>query len=292
MIISSGNNRAKSFFITGDDFGLSREINAGMIGIHQKGNLDGVSLMANGEAFDDAVSLIKQHPDLDVGLHLTLVELTPLLSGREVPSLVDKNGFFYADYSQFLRAYILGKIRLREIDQEIGAQFEKVQRQGVRITRIDSHQQLHMVPGILDIVIKHALKYHVARIRYPYTPLRFNALQFSAHPDKFLGNMLLNGLCLYQGRLLKKYRMIHPDHYCNASNAGGPLGEVLQRFQKTRKSGSWEFSFHPAISEHELSKRYPHWRYHWEQEYHEMMRPDFRSRFEGSHSKNHAENSF
>lgn len=265
----------------GDDFGLSQEINAGLIAIHQKGNLDGVSLMANGEAFEDAAALIQQHPDLDVGLHLTLVELRPVLPAKEVPSLTDREGCFHSDHVPFLKAYLSGKIRLKEVDREIGAQFEKVQRQGIRISRIDSHQQLHMLPGILEIIVKYALKYGVTRIRYPYTPFAFNVLQFSAHPAKFLGNMLLNVLCLYQRGFLDKNQMVHPDQYCNASNAGVPLQEIAQRFQKTRKNGCWEFSFHPAISERELSKRYPHWNYHWEQEYHYLMRPDLRRRFEG-----------
>jgi predicted glycoside hydrolase/deacetylase ChbG (UPF0249 family) len=272
----------KKLIIIGDDFGLSKEINAGIIAACQKGNMDGISLIANGEAFDDAVALIKKHPDLDVGLHLTLVELKPILSAQEIPSSINKNGYFYPDYLQFIKAYFSGKISLKEIDLEIGAQFEKVQQAGIRISRIDSHQQLHMLPGILEIVIKYARKHHITRIRYPYTPFRLSVRQFSAHPDKFLCGMLLNCLCVFQRRLLRKNRFIHPEYYCNVSNMGVDFEKAVQWYQGSRRGGHWEFSFHPATSSHELSKRYPRWRYHWEEEYHYLMHPDFQRRFQGS----------
>src|SRR5271156_6231907 len=59
--------------INADDFGRSASINQAVIRAHREGILTTASLMVNEPAFDDAVTLAKEHPRLGVGLHLTLL---------------------------------------------------------------------------------------------------------------------------------------------------------------------------------------------------------------------------
>jgi len=56
----------KRLIINADDFGLTKEINHGIIQADKKGILTSTSMVAVGEAFDEAVALVKQNPTLDV----------------------------------------------------------------------------------------------------------------------------------------------------------------------------------------------------------------------------------
>ena len=62
----------KRLIVNGDDFGFSREVNAGIIRAHREGILTSTSLMVAEAARDEAAALAKENPALDVGLHLVV----------------------------------------------------------------------------------------------------------------------------------------------------------------------------------------------------------------------------
>ncbi len=64
----------KVLVVTADDFGIRPEINAGIIEGHKDGIITSAALLVNGIATNDAVQLIEENPNLDVGLHLSMVE--------------------------------------------------------------------------------------------------------------------------------------------------------------------------------------------------------------------------
>jgi predicted glycoside hydrolase/deacetylase ChbG (UPF0249 family) len=49
--------------------------------------LRSTSLMATGKSFEHAVGIIKSNPDLDVGVHLTLVREKPIPNPELINSL-------------------------------------------------------------------------------------------------------------------------------------------------------------------------------------------------------------
>ena len=63
----------KYLAVNADDFGFTRDVNAGIIEGHRNGILTSTTLMANGVEFDDAVRLAREHPTLDIGVHFVLV---------------------------------------------------------------------------------------------------------------------------------------------------------------------------------------------------------------------------
>jgi len=72
--------------VNADDFGFTRDVNQGIIEAHQRGILTAATLMANGEAFEDAVRLARENPRLDVGAHLVLIGGRALSTpGRALP---------------------------------------------------------------------------------------------------------------------------------------------------------------------------------------------------------------
>src|SRR5213078_2363089 len=83
---------ARWLIVNGDDFGLTRGINAGIERACREGILRSASVMSTGEALDDAVQRSRQLLELGVGLHLTLVGERPACRPEEVPSLVERDG--------------------------------------------------------------------------------------------------------------------------------------------------------------------------------------------------------
>ena len=73
----------KRLVVNADDFGFTPDVNEGIVEAHRNGILTATTLMANGDAFDDAVRLAAEVPTLDVGCHLVLVGGHSLLPGRQ-----------------------------------------------------------------------------------------------------------------------------------------------------------------------------------------------------------------
>ena len=72
------------------------------------------SLLAVGRSFDLAARMLADHPGLDVGAHLAIVgEDPPLLSAREIPTLVDRRGAFPLSYRTVVRRGAGGPARPR-----------------------------------------------------------------------------------------------------------------------------------------------------------------------------------
>ena len=46
----------RRLIVNADDFGFTRDVNAGIVEAHTHGILTATTLMANGDAFDDAVA--------------------------------------------------------------------------------------------------------------------------------------------------------------------------------------------------------------------------------------------
>ena len=74
--------------VNADDFGFTPDVNDGIVEAHRRGILTATTLMANGEAFDDAVRLARETPTLDIGCHLVLIGGRSLVTGKAFPATV------------------------------------------------------------------------------------------------------------------------------------------------------------------------------------------------------------
>ena len=142
--------------VNADDFGFNRDVNAGIIEAHQRGILTSTTLMANGDAFDEAVALARATPSLDVGCHAVLVQ------GASVrdPSLP-----LPATLPQLARALMRGEISAYE---EIRAQAQKIVDAGIRPSHIDTHKHTHLMPPVLRAVARVAREFGIRWVRRPF----------------------------------------------------------------------------------------------------------------------------
>jgi predicted glycoside hydrolase/deacetylase ChbG (UPF0249 family) len=185
--------RIKRLIVNADDFGLHESINAGIIQAYRDGCVTSATLIAGGAAFDQAVNLARQCPDLGVGVHLTLVGLHPV-AHSDVHSLLTGDGSFWPDYFTFTRQYLKGRIKPEHIETELRCQLQKVVGNGIKITHLDSHQHLHVLPGFPRIIVKLAREFGIERIRIPAEPVSFGrtavSLSAAAPPGPFFWDVV------------------------------------------------------------------------------------------------------
>lgn len=257
-------NSDSYLIVNADDMGLHEKINEGIIEGHKSGCISSTTLMAGAPAFGQAVELLRQHPALGVGIHLTLVADRPVCTPEQVPSLVDSSGFFRSDYGVFLKRYIQNKIDLSEVSLELEAQIKKVFSQNLPITHVDSHQHLHIVPGISKIVIKLCHKYGIQAVRYPKESLMFRG-GFPASFGRIVGRTGLSMLADWAKGSFHKAQLFTPDHFFGMLAGGNMKVEYFHTILENLPSGVSEIMIHPG-SNNEILGQVFNWQYHWEEE--------------------------
>jgi hopanoid biosynthesis associated protein HpnK len=244
-----------------DDFGLSTKVNEGIVLAHHRGILTSTSMTACGVAFAQAVELSKATPTLDIGVHLTLVEERPVLDPARIPSLVGRDGRFHPHASVFFKKYLSGQIRLDEVRAELNAQAKKINACGVAISHLDSHQHLHILPGIVQIAAELAERYAVAAVRLPRERLPWWVQWHNPSLSRLAQMCVLN----FFGWLGKRFIKRHPDYFFGFL-AGGELHKrnLFRLLRALPAQGTCELMCHPGLHDHDTA--YSHWNYHWQEE--------------------------
>ncbi len=154
----------KKIITTADDLGIDKETNEAIKECYESGVLTSSCLMAVGEAFDDAVeNVIKTHPDLEIGVHLDIIECKALTQNGK-STLTDENGKFNNSYvDMLLKSY--DKKFLSEVESEFNAQIEKILSVGIKPTYINTHVHTHSIPNLFKIICKSAEKYAIPNVR-------------------------------------------------------------------------------------------------------------------------------
>jgi len=259
----------KILIVNADDFGLTAGINRGIIKAFRQGAVRSASIMAVGRCYEDAVRLTKENPDFDIGIHLCLTEEKPILTKEKVSSLIGKDGHFFKTPVLFILNYLLGRIKHREIEGELDAQIRKVLNSGIKITHIDSHCYVHMLPFILKMVGELAKKYGISFIRYPYEHFISGKVNLSRR----LIHSVLNISCLLSRQTFKRMGISRVDYFYGFLNSGMFSAQYLMHILKAVDNGITEIVCHPGLCDEEVT-RYRYWRYHWEEELEVLTSPD------------------
>lgn len=254
----------KQLIINADDFGLHPEINRGIVHGHVSGCITSTSIMPGGEGFSDAAAQAAAHPNLGVGVHLTLVGAKPVADPGQVSSLVDEAGQFPAKYPQFMARYFRGRVKLQDIRTEFEAQIEKTLATGIKISHLDSHQHLHVLPGVIDIVLDIALRYEIKALRIPAEGITF----LGGYPFALARVISRSGLSCLAGiaRGKAKRRGFNmPDHFFGMLAGGNLKEEFLLRIIEQLPEGTSEIMIHPGFNDDILGAQFG-WGYHWQSE--------------------------
>lgn len=226
-----------------DDFGFSESVNAGIAQAHEGGLVRSASLMAGGEAFEAAADYVRSHPALDLGLHFALCDGAPVSDPAMVPSLTNGNGRFPEDHAGFVRRWFAGRVVINELATELRAQMKRVRDAGLRVTHVDSHQHLHALPGVLEVVAKIAAENGVTAVRNPHER-RASFLR----PFRSGQRIALSSAWMVARDALKQAKLAAPDHFVGMMDAGRWSSVNLRRRIRGLRQGLTEICCHPRAA--------------------------------------------
>lgn len=154
---------AKVVILHVDDVGMSWDSNEGAIKAMTKGVANSCSIMMPCPWVPGFVQYLKQHPQIDAGLHLTLTSewkqyrWFPLSGVAQVPGLVDGEGAFWHNVEDVVK-----NATPDEVEKEIKQQVERALRMGFKPTHLDSHMgTLFASPAFIQRYMKVGMEYQI-----------------------------------------------------------------------------------------------------------------------------------
>lgn len=157
-----------------DDYGLFLAQSQRILDCHDRGRLNGVSIMPNSGCLEAAMAMLSRDQEqMDMTVHLNLLEGRCLSQPREVPGLVHGDGVLNGSFGTLLlRSWLPGRTALRrQLKTELRAQIRAVAAvlPADKALRLDGHAHYHMVPvvfdALMDVIREDGLK--VSYIRMP-----------------------------------------------------------------------------------------------------------------------------
>ena len=168
--------RPKALITTADDLGLADDINRGIAEAHEHGILRSAALLMNAPATDAALALRRRLPDLEVGIHLSLVEGLSLRARpgttTDPESYMDGRLCLHRAWPQFVKRYARGGIDLGELEEELDLQLARFRDALGDIPFANGTQHLHLLPRVLEMVLRLLKKHDVPSLRLPRRSLR------------------------------------------------------------------------------------------------------------------------
>jgi len=154
---------AKVLILHVDDVGMSYDSNEGAINSIMNGIATSCSIMMPCPWVPAFIHYIKQHPQVDAGLHLTLTsEWTgyrwgPLAGKSSVPGLTDNEGDLWPNVDDVVR-----HATAEEVYTEIKAQLDRARSMGFEPTHLDSHMgTLFASPAFIQQYVRLGIENHI-----------------------------------------------------------------------------------------------------------------------------------
>jgi predicted glycoside hydrolase/deacetylase ChbG (UPF0249 family) len=199
-----GNAEQVYLVIRSDDAGMSHSVNMALERLIETGLPVSVSVMFPTPWYQETVDILKRHPEVAVGIHLTLnsewknYRWGPVLGRTAVPSLVDAEGYFFPSSEALHQNHP----DLKEVEKELRAQIERARRSGLKIDYVDYHMGTAVrYPEFREITERLAKEYGLGMSQY-FGETRHDP-QYSAPPrDK------TDSLVTMVGRLKPRFNLV------------------------------------------------------------------------------------
>ncbi|HKT13311.1 MAG TPA: ChbG/HpnK family deacetylase [Terriglobia bacterium] len=249
----------KKLIVNADDFGLAEGVNRAIIEGHKKGIITSTTLMANGRAFNSAVAAALTAPELGIGVHLNLTQGPPVSRASSVPSIVTSEGIFYRSPARVARQFLTHKVKPSDIESEFRSQIEKVASAGIKITHLDGHKHIHLLPPIFTIVVKLARDYGIKCVRCPVEPalsalgpLRSGRRGWPRAAKQYLLGRALSTLVACQASKVQDAGLYSSDRFYGLSQTGFLDAALLEQILRTLPEGTSEIMCHPGYVDEAL----------------------------------------
>jgi len=149
--------------INADDCGLTEGVTSGILEAYAAKIVTATSVMVTTPGAGDALTRLAR-VSIDVGLHVDLVAGAPLTNG---PTLVDRRTSRFRPLSQLALRAAAGQLDDSELAEEMLAQLRRLTDAGLRVTHLDSHRHIHVLPPVWRAITAVAARAGNLAIRVP-----------------------------------------------------------------------------------------------------------------------------
>ncbi len=173
-----------------DDMGFSHAANLGSTACLESGAASCASIIVNAPWFQEASAICQEHPEFDVGVHLTLTceyptFRWPALSSRDpATGLLDDQGYLWRTREDGVR-----HVTAEAAEGEMRAQIDGALEAGINVTHIDTHMGTVVHPKFIGSYLSLADEYKVPAFLPNMTKERLEQLRQVDMPDDYLAIM-------------------------------------------------------------------------------------------------------
>lgn len=243
-----------------DDFGLTNSISKNLVYlIKKKPNLiNGISIVVNTNKNTQfwLRKVLKINNKIKINLHINLLDGKPLT--KKLKKIISKDGYLK---TSFLKLFLIKlnpnfDIYKHEVKKEIESQLKlyvkllkKINYKKSKQIYLDSHQHLHMVPWILDLILELSKKYKIVFIRSIKEPFILSSLSnffkiwFYKNLLKYLVLKILN---IYNSKKMIKMNINTNKFFYGVINSGHMNKRYVEKIYQ-KKKGKYQVLLHPNI---------------------------------------------
>jgi len=236
----------KKLIINADDLGADEARNRGIFEAIEAGRVTSVSILVNGDGFEDAMKRWKSlgKTDISLGIHINLSEGKPI--SRDLRILTGQDGFFKGKQPPHSLLKQPSGIELeREIQKEINAQIHILKKCKMPITHLDGHQHIHIAPAVLPIAVSEASKNKIQWIRIPDEP-HPSIITLMAQSDSEEEATMFSRLGMSARTFVMVSEIESCDHFRGLYLKGKLDISVLDKLFKNLPMGLTELMVHPG----------------------------------------------
>jgi hopanoid biosynthesis associated protein HpnK len=237
--------RMQNIIFSADDFGLTESVNAAVEQAHTEGVLTQTSLMVAAPAAADAVARAKTLPDLNVGLHLVLVDGDSCLGHARLPHITTPDGKFPKTQAALGVKYFFSAAARAELRAEIRAQFEAFRATGLNLHHADAHKHMHLHPTVGKYLIEIGKQFGLIRIRVPAEPPA--VLKACGETITFTDRALYAWTKILRAQA-DRAKLATTDHVFGLKWSGHMTAARITRLLQHLPTGDAEIYFHPATT--------------------------------------------
>jgi hypothetical protein len=154
------NEQDRVVIIHTDDIGMSQSSLSAYENLLNAGLISSASTMVPCPWFPETARFCRDHPGVDMGVHLTLnaewatYRWGPISTRDTASGMLDKDGYFFNNIKAVVQS-----ARPEAVAIELKAQLERALAQGIDVTHVDSHMGTVMHEPFLQIYMDLALEY-------------------------------------------------------------------------------------------------------------------------------------
>lgn len=184
---------AKLLIVHADDLAVAHSVDAASFDALDKGGVTSASIMVPCPWLNEVSAYAKDHPNADLGLHLTLTSewkiyrWGPVESKDKLASLLDPSGYLWPETGPAVQS-----LKAEEAEREIRAQVERAIAAGIHPTHLDSHMGvLFARPDLFAAYVKVAHDYHLPFLAVRVADERAKLLSLLSEKDPIVDSLVM-----------------------------------------------------------------------------------------------------